>query len=93
MAKVFKPYRKESKINWGTTVEENVPLDNDQIQLGALLRIADSLENMEQPFKKLLEDVEFYRNSARALSDRNESLKRRVAALQGVITKMKKAKR
>lgn len=92
MATKFKSYRHESRADWGATLEVDQSPDRDQIKLGALLRIADSLEKIEKPFKQLLADVEFYRNSTRALQARNETLSKRCAAYRGIITKLKKEK-
>jgi hypothetical protein len=87
--KVFKSYKKESRSDWGSTVDENVVLDRDQLKLGAVLRIADSLEKMEQPYLQLIRDVEWYKKRVQNLDAQNDTLRKRVAAYQGVIKRMK----
>lgn len=79
-------FKEESKKDWHSKAETS----DTHLQIGCLQRIAESLEKMEQPFTQLINDRTWYENSwKRAVYD-NKCLKRRVAALQGVITKMKK---
>ncbi len=82
----YKDYREESRKNWGTTGEG---LTIEQINLGAFLRIADSLERMEKPYKKLLDDTDYLQRRHKENLDRIEYLERSRAALKGVITKIK----
>jgi DNA anti-recombination protein RmuC len=76
--------REASRQNWkcNDTIEE--------INSGSLQRIADSLEKMEKPFKQLLVDAQQYEKWYRSEAESNRKLTRRISALQGVITKMKK---
>lgn len=46
MSGKWTPYKQESRKDWGATLEENQKLDREQIQLGAVLRIADALEDI-----------------------------------------------
>lgn len=92
----FKNYKRESRDKeWGTDTEGS--LNRDQLQLGALLRIADSLEKMERPYSALLrevqqlwEDVEDWRQRYRK---ETEHLRHQNAGLKATITRMKKARR
>lgn len=81
-----KCYRDESRRNWGT--KDSMTLD--QIQLGALLRIADATEQMCRD----REDLERkYRNMCTRRGHYREALeaeRRKNAALRGVITKLKR---
>jgi hypothetical protein len=55
----FKNYRSESRdTNWGT---QDKGLSLDQINAGSLLRIADSLERMEEPYLKLHRDLDNFK--------------------------------
>jgi hypothetical protein len=78
--------REQSKQNWtgNGTVEH--------INAGSLQRIADSLERIEAPYKKLLDDAQRYQQWYRDECATNRKMARRIAALQGVITRMKKRK-
>lgn len=60
------------------------------IQVGALQRIAQSLENMEQPYLKLLSERERYERLYRVEVAENATKDKRIAALRGVINRMKK---
>ena len=84
----FKSYKEGSRVNWGTSRSGN--LTDAQIQLGATLRIADSLEKMEQPYLKLISDVEYLRKSRRNLTSENEHLRRSNAAIKGHFSRLKK---
>ncbi len=83
----FKPYRDESRKNWGTWDSGNLNLK--QIQTGALLRIADASEAMAKEHNRLLASEKFERSRANRLAGEVQHLERRIAALKGVITKMK----
>ena len=84
---IFKSYREGSRENYGT-YNENLKLD--QIQLGALLRIADSLEKIEKPYADLINNAEFYKNCSQNARNRENKLKKKVAGLRGYITRIKK---
>lgn len=90
MAKIFKNYRTETKKQWGRDMEQDEPLDQEQIRLGALLRIADATEIMAQNFVKLQKDYEYMLNSRNEYRDKYEEKLRSNISLRGVITKMKK---
>jgi hypothetical protein len=86
---VSKSLKTESRRDW-TTESENFSLD--QIQTGALLRIADALEKIAQNHDSLIRDRDFYRNQAATLRQSSEFWQRSRNALRGQITKMKKAR-
>ena len=85
----FKSYRKESRTDWGAETDQNI--SREQIELGALLRIADATELMCKDREKLERDYKYMRESRGAYRAALEVERRRSAALRGVITKMKKA--
>lgn len=86
----FKSYRDESKVNWDATVEEGTNLNREQLQLGCLLRIADSTEAMAKNHTRLIDDNEWYKKRNKELEERVQFKNRSIAALKGVITKLKK---
>ena len=54
MSHKFKDYRKESRTNWGTLASPpDKGISMDQINLGAVLRIADSLEEIAMSLKAM----------------------------------------
>jgi hypothetical protein len=92
MGKVFKPYRAESKSNWGAHMDQGDNISSDKIQLGAILRIADSLERIEQPYLRLLAERERYERWYNEEKVKRRKLERQNAAYRGVINRMKKQK-
>lgn len=82
----FKDYREESRTRWGTHDEK---IDREQLKLGALLRIADSLEKMEKPFDRLIRDVQYHQERADGLSKSLTKAEHRIAGLRGYIKRTK----
>lgn len=80
-------FKTASRREWSYTAEKP---DMDELTLGALLRIADASEAMAQEHNRLIAREKFERNRANVLAGDVAYLERRVAALKGVITKMKK---
>ncbi len=81
-----KEFRKESKVNF----TYNYDTSESTIQTGCLMRMADSLEKIAEPFSKLITEKE-------SLERRNASLWARInhqekvnAGLKGQITKLNK---
>lgn len=88
--KIRKEFRDESRKNYGCDVEGAEGLSLERLNTGSLMRIADSLEKMEQPFTRLLDEIEYFRRRNKALNADIEFLRRSNAALKGQITKLKK---
>jgi ribosomal protein S17E len=85
----FRSYKEESRrIRWGTSGEGSLTLD--QINTGCLLRIADSLERMEEPYLVLLRNVEVLKKSCETRESEIENLRNRIAGYKAHITKMKR---
>lgn len=57
MEKNFRGYKELSKTNWGTTEEK---LNLDQINTGAMLRIADATEKMAGNYIQLQNERDRY---------------------------------
>ncbi len=81
-----KTYKVKSRLNWWKEGEPST----DELKLGCLQRIADSLEKMEKPFKDLLEHNEYLKGRLREEQAAGRHLNRRIASLRGAITRMKK---
>ena len=84
-------FREESKLDWYQESEEK--LSTERLQLGCLMRIANSIENMEKPYLKLLSDLDYCHRRIRELCDENDHLLRSNAAYRGIVNKRKKGKK
>ncbi len=83
----WKNYKEQSKLEWGKEVlNDKCVITLEELKLGCLLRISDSLENMEQPYIELLQIIENYKE----LEAENKRLKNTIAGLKGYIKKIKK---
>jgi len=85
---MFKSYREQSKRNWGSDHED--PLTVEQVNCGALLRIADATEKMAQSYQQLISERDSYKKGYEDRLARIEKLKKSNAALRGQITRLKK---
>jgi hypothetical protein len=83
----FKGYRETSRTNWGTS-EPGMSLD--QINCGALLRIADATELMAKRYSDLIDERDNYKRWYEQERDAKHRRDRRINALRGQITKLKK---
>lgn len=78
--------REQSRQEWtGNNTRED-------IDSGSLQRIADATELMARNYLELQNDMIFWKNRAEKGLARAEAAERRITALKGVITKMKKRK-
>lgn len=62
----------------------------EQINTGCLQRIADATELMASNYISLQRDLETYKRWYKEQRESNNRMARRISALQGVITRMKK---
>lgn len=84
-------YRIESRKNYGKTVHNaNEGLSIEQLNCGSLMRIADSLEIIQQTYKRLIDERDQAIDQKKALSVLLTRSDNKIRALKGVITKMKK---
>lgn len=83
----FKSYREQSKVDWGT---ESDSLTAEQIQTGALLRIADAVEKVAADYTAIRNSRDYWQTRAIAHWTAGERMARRIRSLHGVITRMKK---
>jgi hypothetical protein len=68
-------------------------LGQDEIRNGALQRIAVALELMSRSWSSLRDERDYYERESRSEREHRKRLERRVAALRGVVTRMKKKRR
>lgn len=85
----FKSYRKESRKDWGETNDSSL-LTIEQINTGAMLRIADATEAMAKNYVALQAEAERYKRWYEEERRESASLRRRNIALRGQITKLRK---
>ena len=84
----YKDYREESRAILGMNQERN--LSHEQLNLGAILRIADAVEKMAEPFARLMEERDWFKRKYEERGGKIDHLERRIRSLKGVITKLKK---
>ena len=77
--------REKSRRNWG-----NDSNSNEQIQLGAILRMADATEKMAQRHTELIRERDQFKASVDYWRTEAERVGRSNNALRGQITKLKK---
>jgi len=82
-------FKEHSKTKWSAQDPDTYPGDTE-MKIGCLQRIADATELMATNFIQLQNDRDWYKRMYHEKRDEKDKLKRRISALQGVITKMKK---
>lgn len=83
----FRSYREESRSDWGARDEGGFSLD--QVNAGALLRIADAVEKMANNYDVMQRDRDFWKERALSAERRLDTERRRTAALRGSIKRMR----
>lgn len=86
--KTWKSYREHSRIDFGETTEGN--LCRDQIQFGAILRIADATEKMAENHAALIAQRDRYEKWYEEEKITTQHLQKTIAGLRGYIKKLKK---
>ena len=81
----FNSFKKGSRLDWGTKEK----LGNDEIQLGAILRIADATEAMSENYVKLQNDLAYCKGRMNYFKNKYEQEKRTNTTLKGWITRLK----
>ena len=84
----FKSYKEESKSNWGINSQEDLTIQ--QVQMGAILRIADAAEIMATNYIRLQNDNEYYKRRHKEQLKEIERLNRSRNALSGHLKRLKK---
>lgn len=85
-----KSYKEESRKDWGRDLCPTQQITSDNIELGALLRIADAAEVMAQNHQQLIDERDRYKRWYEQKKQIAERLRRRNAGLRGYITRLKK---
>lgn len=84
-------YKEQSQINW--VCQDGSVKVFDQIQTGALQRIADATEKMAQSYTDLQKEHDRWKqraiNSEADYERMKANFERRISAINGVITRMK----
>jgi len=84
--------KKASRIDWVADVKEEGAYPGDKnVELGALMRIADATEAMAKDHQNMLDNLAYYKQRIERLSSDNDYLRRSNNALRGHINRMKKA--
>lgn len=86
----FKHYRAESRRDYGVEVAESVGMTGEGLRLGAILRIADALEKIAQPYARMLGENERMRREIDDGSAQREHLRRRLNAQKAATTRAAK---
>lgn len=82
-------FRQRSRADWGT--DELNQLTLEQINTGAVLRIADAVEKVAKRHDELIDDRDYWKRRALESERRLDTERRRTAALRGVVKRKRKA--
>jgi len=83
-------FREASSMDWGK--EAGLGCTNEEINQGALLRIADAVEKMAQRYDELIRQRDYAQNEVTRLRGIRQHLERSNASLRGHLKRAKKAK-
>ena len=78
--------RDQSRLNWATSPRPSL----NELELGCLQRIAAATEAMANNHVRLIRERDNYEAACEAQAEEIELQQRRIAALRGVITKLKR---
>ena len=84
----FKDFRAESRMEWGRRTLDD--LTNDEVQTGALLRIADAVEKMAQSYDRMRIDRDWWKGEAERTQEEAKRLRHIIRGLRGALTKAKR---
>lgn len=82
-----KSFKEQSKLNWLS--RSDLPISEEQLQIGCLQRIADATEVIAKNYNQLLEEVEKYRRWYLDERERREALERSLRTHKGKYTRVK----
>lgn len=82
-----KSFKDQSKLDW--QVRGDLPITNEQIQIGCLQRIADATEVMAKNYIELFAEKEKFRRWYQDERDWRESLERSLRTHKGNYTRVK----
>lgn len=88
---VSKTFAEESKLPYGRDVRsEDDCLTKEELSLGCLQRIANAAEKIAGPYEAQLREIDYLKKYTKGQDVVIITLRRRIAALRGVISRMKK---
>ncbi len=79
--------REASKRGWTSSTDTQTTTD---LQIGALIRIADEIETMALRYQELIENREHWRKEFFRIANQNVILRHQIAGLKGVLTRLRK---
>jgi hypothetical protein len=82
----FKSYRDQNKMDWGSADEKP---SLEQLNTGALLRIADATEKMASNYTRMENDLKWHKEKYHEKNKEIERLERVIAALRGHLKRAK----
>lgn len=82
-------WKEKSKSNWYSTLEDGQQLNNEKLQLGCLMRIADATELMAKNHNDLYLEAQKYKAIAMQNAQRAERLENMLRTWKGVATRYK----
>ena len=85
----FKTHREESRQNYAVEIQDGRRMNDEQLMLGAVLRIADAMEKSVEDRREVDRRLKLYIEWNAEKSDEIESLRRKISANKGVKTKMR----
>ena len=83
-------FREASRLDWGE--EASLGCTGEEINRGALLRIADAVEKMAFRYDELIRQHDYAQNEVTRLRGIRAKLERSNASLRGHLKRVKKAK-
>jgi len=83
-------YKDQSRINWEPQGGREASLE--ELKIGAIQRIADATELMAKNYQQLIDERDRYKGYYERAREQRDKAYRRISALQGVITRMKRRK-
>lgn len=89
MSKRFVRFKKESRLDLGIYLNDTENPTREQLQFGAILRIADATEAMAKSYTELINENTRLKSALKSLEYHYDHLKKSNASYRGQITKLK----
>lgn len=86
----FKNFKSESRLNWGKELHNGGTISNEEITLGAILRIADATEAMAKDRVALERDLKYYKDRFREQQATIDQLTKSRNSYKGKFNNLKK---
>jgi predicted Rossmann fold nucleotide-binding protein DprA/Smf involved in DNA uptake len=90
MALMNYSWKEASRKNWMSQLEKEDDIPTDQIQAGAIMRIADAVEVMAKNYNELIRERGNFERWYKEERERKNKLNRSNSAFRGHITRLKK---